>query len=566
MARSSKTDPLRNFKFQVEIVPGGSALLAHVGPSIGNLGFAVVSGISTTNEVIMYREGGMNAQPAYSKVLTPTGWTTMGELEVGDQVVDPATGNPSEVLGIYPKGEREVFRVTLRDGSSTVACYDHLWKATCTGHYIEKVVTTLEIRDIIESGEHVWLPEIAPIQYDVLSDLPIDPYLLGVLLSEGNLQAKHVSFAQDDSDESGKQMVERCRATLPEGLSLRRSGDDGATNATWHLTTGTGSGSTWVDHHGKDRNPVQAALRVLGLDNHRSWEKFVPDIYKHASAEDRLALLQGILDGDGSVSDTGRITFSSSSKQLRDDVAELINSLGGRCTRRANDKVMFTSPNQIEPKAGRTAYEIGSVQIQVNPFFVEDKASKFIAKNAAYHRAVISVESIGVEEVQCIEVSAESHLYITDDFIPTHNTAPHKMIGQSDWGPITFSKGLFAQEANLYNWQTFLNSWNQGGVAGGSTSSDNDYRADIIVSVFDHPVSAGSYATPGDTNTAPTPAGNRKLAFKLHNAWPASWSLTDLNAGDSSILIQQLVVNHEGASVFFAPDVNGVAPYPGAAD
>lgn len=173
-----------------------------------------------------------------------------------------------------------------------------------------------------------------------------------------------------------------------------------------------------------------------------------------------------------------------------------------------------------------------------------------------------SIGNLGFAVVSGISTTNEVIMYREGGM----NTAPHKMIGQSDWGPITFSKGLFAQEANLYNWQTFLNSWNQGGVAGGSTSSDNDYRADIIVSVFDHPVSAGSYATPGDTNTAPTPAGNRKLAFKLHNAWPASWSLTDLNAGDSSILIQQLVVNHEGASVFFAPDVNGVAPYPGAAD
>ena len=134
------------------------------------------------------------------------------------------------------------------------------------------------------------------------------------------------------------------------------------------------------------------------------------------------------------------------------------------------------------------------------------------------------------------------------------NTHPHKMIGQSDFGPVTFSKGVFGHEASLYKWQTFLHSWSQGGQGGGSTPTSNDYRCDITVVVYDHPVSSGSYATPGDTSTAPTPAGLPKIGYKLFNCWPGSYSSTDLNAGDSSIMIQQLVVNHEGFHVEFAPD------------
>jgi phage tail-like protein len=137
------------------------------------------------------------------------------------------------------------------------------------------------------------------------------------------------------------------------------------------------------------------------------------------------------------------------------------------------------------------------------------------------------------------------------------NTHPHKMIGQSDFGPVTFSKGLFAHESALYRWQTFLHSWSQGGQGGGSTPTSNDYRADITVVVYDHPVSSGSYATPGDVNSNPTPAGKPKLGYKLFNCWPGSYSLTDLNAGDSSIMIQQLVINYEGFHLEFAGDVNG---------
>jgi phage tail-like protein len=137
------------------------------------------------------------------------------------------------------------------------------------------------------------------------------------------------------------------------------------------------------------------------------------------------------------------------------------------------------------------------------------------------------------------------------------NTHPHKMVGQSDFAPVTFSKGVFGHEKSLYNWQTFLHSWSQGGTQGGSSSGNNDYRADIIVTVLDHPASSGAYQTPGDTSTAVTPAGIPKLGFKLFNCWPGSYSLTDLNAGDSSIMIQQLVVNHEGFHVEWAPSDTG---------
>lgn len=139
------------------------------------------------------------------------------------------------------------------------------------------------------------------------------------------------------------------------------------------------------------------------------------------------------------------------------------------------------------------------------------------------------------------------------------NTHPHKMLGQSDYAPVTFSKGVFAHENALYRWQEFLHSWSQGGfTSGGGSIADtngNDYRCDITVVVYDHPVSSGAYATPGVGN--PTPAGKPKLGYKLFNCWPASFTMTDLNAGDSSLLIQQLVINHEGFHVEWAPSVDG---------
>lgn len=128
------------------------------------------------------------------------------------------------------------------------------------------------------------------------------------------------------------------------------------------------------------------------------------------------------------------------------------------------------------------------------------------------------------------------------------NTHPHKFIGQSDFAPITFSRGVFSSQDQLYKWQQFLHSWNQGSGSIGSSSGveGNNYRCDIFVKVFDHPVSAGSYASPGAVDGAAPSPGNARLAFKLFDCFPTTYSLSDLNAADSGIMVQQLTVQHEG--------------------
>jgi phage tail-like protein len=158
------------------------------------------------------------------------------------------------------------------------------------------------------------------------------------------------------------------------------------------------------------------------------------------------------------------------------------------------------------------------------------------------------------DEIPQLGFSVVSGLTVQNEMIAYReggmNTHPHKMVGQSDYGPVTFTKGVFSDQDALYNWQQFMHSWAQGGTNEvGSTSGNNDYRCDISVMVYDHPVSSGSYAQPGAGNGNPTPAGAVKLGYKLFNCWPASFSLGDLNAGDSSILIQQMVINHEGFAI-----------------
>lgn len=153
------------------------------------------------------------------------------------------------------------------------------------------------------------------------------------------------------------------------------------------------------------------------------------------------------------------------------------------------------------------------------------------------------IENLGFAVVSGLTVNNEMVGYREGGM----NTHPHKFVGQSDFAPVTFSRGVFSGQAQLYKWQQFIHSWNQASSGSNSTTAGgNDYRCDILVKVFDHPHSSGSYGTPGtalDSNFNP---GNARWGFKLFDCWPGSYSVSDLNAGDSGIMIQQMVIHHEG--------------------
>lgn len=131
------------------------------------------------------------------------------------------------------------------------------------------------------------------------------------------------------------------------------------------------------------------------------------------------------------------------------------------------------------------------------------------------------------------------------------NTHPHKMVGQSDFPAISFARGAFAAQDQLWKWQKFMHSWingGTGGFTGGAQGDATNYRCNVLVRVFDHPYTNGDarYAwDSGDPASALKP-GNVKLAFKLFNCWPGAYGLSDLNAGDNGIMIQQLNIHHEG--------------------
>ena len=358
------------------------------------------------------------AQPYDAKVLTPWGFVSLGTLRVGDLVIG-SNGLPTPVLGVYPQGRRPVFRVTAQDGASTICCGEHLWTVTTPDDRRRGLSRTLETREMIGQLKrgHIHRYELPMVEFVEFEpqELPMDPYALGLLLGDGCLTTSTTpSFSTADPE---------LAAALEEaldGIELRRKND-----VDYVLRNVDGHrGGVIVS------NPVTLILRDLGLAGTRSSTKFVPDAYLHNSATVRLQVLQGLLDTDGGpVTQDGRtcrVQYTTTSTQLRDDVVFLVRSLGGVAywrTRLAAGRKPGRAKGRDVPY--RTDAYVLDIRLPAgfSPFRLTRKQSAYDATGGGRPmRFIQSIEQAGEQKTLCIQVAAEDSLYVTDDFLVTHNT------------------------------------------------------------------------------------------------------------------------------------------------
>ncbi|MEV4230631.1 helicase-related protein [Streptomyces bobili] len=343
--------------------------------------------------------GSGKAQPLDSLVLTPAGFRRMGDMEVGDEIVVP-DGEIAVIDGVFPQGERDVWRLVLSDGSSVECDDEHLWivGTSCGRHrgQAPKVMTTREIRlDTFRAdGSSKWyVPAAAPVDLGDDSGPPLDPYLFGLLLGDGSFR-DNLRLSTPDSeihDAVTAAVAPECRLVPVKG-----SGCDYAIQLT---TRAAGV-----------RNVVVQTLRELNLWGLTSHGKFVPDEFRNTSVKNRLALLQGLMDTVGTVHADGMsVSLCSASPRLADDVAWIVRSLGGRA--------------RVLPK--RAAFHVFvSLPEQYPPFRLTRKANRVRPrpKYDTFRRGIRAVEYVGRKPVQCISVAHPSRAYVTDNFTVTHNT------------------------------------------------------------------------------------------------------------------------------------------------
>ena len=360
------------------------------------------------------------AQPAFTKVLTPSGFRPIGDLRVGD-VVTGSDGCPTQVLGVYPQGFKEIYRVYTQDGASTLASGDHLWSVYTRddrrrGRPARVLQTKEMIGNLRAAHYHRYeLPLIsAPVEFAALP-VPLDPYALGLLLGDGCVTCSTTpSFATNDPE-----LAYHLEQLIP-GIRVRRKS---AVDYVLNRVTRPGEVNT-------RENPVTGAMRRLGLAGMRSNSKFVPEDYLFNSADVRVAVLQGLLDSDGGpVTQEGRtcrIQFTTVSDRLRDDMVFLVHSLGGvvhQSTRAAEGR----RPGLARGRDVHHRFDAHILDLRlpegVVPFRLTRKAAKYgLTGGGRPMRFIDRIEPAGTEEAVCIRVAAPDSLYVTEDFLLTHNT------------------------------------------------------------------------------------------------------------------------------------------------
>ncbi len=354
--------------------------------------------------------GAGKAQPMDALILTPAGYRRMGDLMVGDEVIT-VDGSATPIVGVYPQGPRDNYRVTFSDGA-VVECNDqHLWQVT-TSDWKAKGISpkVLSLAGLLgrglrtSKGNPRWeVPVAAAADLDCGEPRPIDPYLLGVLIGDGNLTSGHVRFSSADEE-----LLAEVRSLLPEGYTLEPANSGRPHD--YRITHGLG-----VTRGGSQ---LVAWLYELGLMGMNAHHKHVPRAYLEAPVDARIALLQGLMDTDGTIAANRpgcAATLTTASRRLAHDVAWLVRSLGG-----------VANPRPRSVKGSSTTFYVVTVSLPpgIGPFRLARKA-KHVTPRSKYpvRRAIVNVELVGRKPMQCIAVAHPSRLYVTSDFVVTHNTA-----------------------------------------------------------------------------------------------------------------------------------------------
>jgi hypothetical protein len=354
---------------------------------------------------ILADEPGMGkAQGLDALVLTPTGYTRMENVKVGTVVIGK-NGYPTTVTGVYPQGERPVFRVLFNDGTHTECDADHLWSVTTKtmrrDGKCSRIVKTTDLAALIP--QNIQVPLVDPVQFTEKRTV-IDPWVMGYLLGNGHFGRKRVSVSVPN-DTVRDMIVER----LPNTLELNK-------NNSYDYTIRRKKGVSV--------NILLEYIRSIGLSEKHSYDKFIPEELLLNSVNSRVSLLQGLLDSDGSVVGNSTIEYSTTSKKLSEGVVFLIQSLGGvaRVTPRTNSWFTYKG----ERKQGLPSYRvIPSLPNTIQPFLVYEKLCQYSPRTKYFPmRKVSGIEFVGTKKAQCISVDAKDHLYVTNDFIVTHNSFP----------------------------------------------------------------------------------------------------------------------------------------------
>lgn len=309
---------------------------------------------------------------------TPTGWTTMGDVRVGDKVIG-RDGLPTEITKLTDiQDDRLCWRVTFADGTSVTASDGHRWESRISGGRSSSLIRTTG--EMARAKSKFRVPRAAPLKNPDIP-LPIDPYILGLWLGDGNSSQAQVSCGDRDREAIRREIEKR------------------------GYTANTINGGLYVSRPGSHRNrfsPVKG-LKVLLRENGLLGNKHIPSLYLRAGTEQRLELLRGLMDSDGHADRHGYCTFVQARQSLTEDVMELLRSLGQLVH-------LKWRPDRRSHRYGG-CFKLHFRPVGIQPFSLHRKAMRIKSGGDSW-TTISSIEPTPTVPVRCVSVDAIDHLFL----------------------------------------------------------------------------------------------------------------------------------------------------------
>ncbi|WP_242498083.1 PD-(D/E)XK nuclease family protein [Nocardioides glacieisoli] len=374
-----------------------------------------------------------------TRLPTPTGWTTMGDVVVGDRLIG-RDGRPTTVTLKSEVHSRPCFRVSFRDGSSVIADNVHLWRVVTSHrqHRTEHVISTEQMIDELAALREQGRPNSMWVEAADRVDLPpgnpllIPPWLLGAWLGDGDTRAGSLTVGREDvADMSTLVKAVWLGDVLirEEPTAFRMTPSKRADECTYgHAEFRPATPGHPIRRCAREsehssmqqtNTPLSGLLRREGVLG----RKRIPQHYLRASNDERVELLRGLMDTDGWWNTVRRRAgFTTTDDQLALDVVELLHTLG-------INPCHFQKPYVNTVRQDRTWHVIEFTPVHFNPFSLPRKATACegaitsVQRALATRRVVARVDPVPSVPTQCVAVDAPDSMYLCGDgFIPTHNT------------------------------------------------------------------------------------------------------------------------------------------------
>lgn len=346
---------------------------------------------------------------------TPTGWTTMENISVGDTVFD-MDGNEAKVIAVSEVKNLPCYKITFSNGDIIICDNEHKWLAE-TGTNASRRIKKSGWREISaddlygdkQKHQRIRVPNNPPLSLKT-AELEVDPWMLGYWLGNGASYHARITCSRDDVD----YVKTRIEAAGYEVGAIRNDPRSNAVD---------------VGVHGL-REQLEA---VDVLKN-----KHIPMKYLRGSYSQRKSLLAGLMDSDGCVAKSKRCraTFSTTNAQMAEEVFELVTSLG---------EIPYKSEHQASGfGVTTTAYCIGWTP-SFCPVEMPRKMKNYRDRLVEKYRAIKSIEKIDTVPTKCIAVDSETKTYLAGkSMVPTHNTVTKRLLSQ--WGILSIEMQRAMQE------------------------------------------------------------------------------------------------------------------------